>query len=260
MAVSNLFRSVLTLILLVALSCIAHAQEGDEEYDPEDQLPYVGLGAGYSPIFSFMNLDKLNEVNRELKVEEFKGPLVLHSGNFMISPSMFPNWRLGGYGAGGYKVTSSQVILDGETYRRAVSFTVGHGGVMVNRAIRITPSFTILPGAIAALGTYAYAFAQTREGGNEFPGIVSDSALAGKARGLNRYGRFLALHVFLHPVVYAEYALTGSIMVRLGAGYSISTRLGSWTDLAEADIDKFPDFKADGPTVHLGIFFGLFQE
>jgi hypothetical protein len=248
------------VILWAVVAAPAMAQQEEDEYETEEQLPYVGLGAGYIGIASFMSLDKLNEINKRIQIEDFKGPLLLHSGNIVFSPGFLPNWRLGLYGAGGFKTASSQVTLRGKPYTRAVSFTVGNGGLMLDRAIRISQKMTLLPGVIAGVGTYAYSLAQTQSEGNALATVISDSTLDGTGNSLNRYGRFLATHIFVHPHLYLEYALTGRFMVRLGAGYSISTVASTWTDVGGAVITNFPDIKADGPTLHIGIFGGLWQE
>jgi hypothetical protein len=168
------------------------------------------------------------------------------------------NWRLGIYGAGGYKITRGTVIVESDTLIRSLNFTVGMGGLSLERAIRITPALTLLPGVTAGFGTYAFGLAQTHEKGNEFYQIVRDSTLRGAGGSFNRYGRFIANQLFVRPVLLVEYSLTGMVMARIGVGYNYTPYISAWSDDAGADIRNFPNLRADGLTLHLGIFGGLF--
>jgi hypothetical protein len=248
------------MLLLLIVAPLLHAQS-DDEWEPEPDLPYVGAGAGFAPVVVFMNLDELNTIARTIRVEEFSGPLILWGGNLVFSPAFFPNWRIGAYGAGGFKAASSRVELNGQTYIRALSFTVGHGGPTLERAIRMSSSFTILPGVVLVGGSYAFGLAQTLEGGNEFPAIVNDAALSGGGDVLNRYARFISEHIFIRPTLYFEYAFPGTLMLlRAGAGYNLTLYQAPWRDDAPAEIRNVPDLKPDGLTVHVGISGGLFSQ
>jgi hypothetical protein len=248
----------LVAVAIMVTSLPLAAQGVDDEWEPEESLPYVGAGAGFVPGAVFMNLDELNKVARELQVEEFKGPLILWGGNLIFSPAAMRNWRLGIYGAGGYKISYGVVELPSDTLTRSLNFTVGVGGLSLERAIRITPAFTVLPGVTAGFGTYAFGLAQTHEDGNDFNQIVRDSTLRGAGGSFNRYGRFIAVQLFVRPVVLLEYSLTGMVMARIGVGYNFTPYISAWSDDAGAEIRNFPNLRADGPTIHLGIFGGLF--
>jgi hypothetical protein len=230
----------------------------DDEFEPEESLPYVGAGVGFAPVAVFMNLEELNSLAREIRIEDFSGPLILWGGNIIFSPAFMRNWRLGLYGAGGYKITSGLVQLPTDTLTRSLNFTVGHGGLSLEHAIRISPALTFLPGVTVGTGSYALGLAQTHEEGNEFRQIVSDSALSGIGGGFNRYGRFIAVHVFVRPAALLEYSLSGSLMARIGIGYNFTPHVWTWSDDAGAEIRNFPNLRADGLTVHVGIFGGLF--
>jgi hypothetical protein len=257
--VSKSIRCIALIALAITVACLPlAAQEGEDEWEPEESLPYVGAGAGFAPVAVFMNLDELNKVAREIRIEEFKGPLILWGGNLIFSPAFMRNWRLGIYGAGGYKINYGETVVQGDTLIRSLNFTVGQGGLSLERAIRITPAFTFLPGVTAGFGTYAFGLAQTHEGGNDFNQIVRDSTLIGAGGSFNRYGRFIVNHLFVRPVALLEYSLTGMVMARIGVGYNFSTYVSVWSDDAGAEIRNFPDLRADGLTVHVGIFGGLF--
>jgi hypothetical protein len=206
-----------------------------------------------------MDLSGLNDVAHDLRIDEFKGPFPFWSGMLVFSPSFIPNWRLSGYGGGGYKITDGTILLGGTPYTRSLSFTVGRGGLGLEKTIRLAPALTLLPGATLGLGTYAFGLAQTREQGNDFPEIVSDSALIGALNSYNRYGRFVVGHFFAQATVSLEY-VTGPVMFRGGVGYNLSATFGDWFDDAGADIRNFPNVKADGPMLYLGIFAGLFSQ
>jgi hypothetical protein len=256
---------LLVALLAFVLPIAAHAQliEGEDDplppFDP-DELTYVGLGVGYTPMAIFMDLSELNALGSSLQLDKFEGPLLLHSGMLVFTPIFLQGVRVGFFGSIGYHKQSKEITLAGEQYTRTLRFGVRFkAGVEPEYAMPLTRKLTILPGCVIGLGSVALELTQTKTGQVKFRDVINDSLFNAADNNHNRAARMLNTSFFVQPGFAVEYALTGTIMVRLDGGYHYGFS-HEWVDEGGTIYTEVPDISADGPFAQVGFFIGLFQQ
>jgi len=271
MRLSHLAARVITALLLAfTLTARLAAQTtdggGDDEYDfsdipvDEEELPYIGVGGGYNLLISFMNFDEINTLGGRFNLDGMKGQLFMHGGGGWTAIGIIPNVRLGVYGGGGSKSVSRTLTVGDSSYVRTLQFSSGYTAAHLDYAIPIAGSFTIAPGVMVGGGGQTVKLTQTHEGGASYSSLFDVDAFQGAALGRDRTALTSRGNIFLFPVVNFEYALTQFIMIRAGGGYQFNFALGEWDDTQGTEILNMPDISANGPTVQVGLFLGLFQQ
>jgi hypothetical protein len=253
---------LLPILFAVLLPAIVAAQELEDEF-PEleyDELTYVGLGVGYTPMAIFMNLAELNALASELQLEPFEGPLLLHSAMLVITPVQLQGGRVGLFGSIGYHKQTRSLTLSGDEYTRTLRFGVRFkAGASFEYAKPLTRKLTILPGFVFGRGSSALELTQTKTGDVAFEDVINDSLFNAAANNHNRAARMLNTSWFVQPTFAVEYALTGSFMIRFCGGYHYGFDK-TWEDEGGTVYTGVPDISADGPFGQIGIFVGLFQQ
>jgi hypothetical protein len=262
------FRRLSFLALAtIALSMQLCAQGAEDDYDfseipvEEEEIPYIGVGGGYQLVMTLMNLDELNaRVAVPLGLPEFSGQFFMHGGGGWTAIGIIPNVRLGVFGGGG----SKEVSMDSGDYHRSLRFSSGYTGALIDYAITPFSKFTIAPGVMIGGAGIALEYAQTHSDGDSatFDRLFDPPSLGGTSNNANRQMAIERNYFFWQPMLNLEYALTQFILVRAGGGYMFSTgKKTDWTDRHAVDVTQVPEgINADGVTLQLGVFIGLFQQ
>jgi hypothetical protein len=272
MSRSDLARLILSVLLLAALPLHLGAQDLDADFEeefPDEDLPYVGLGAGLTATFIFMNIDELNALAESYEVDPFGGPLSVIGGGVILTPIYIPNVRVALHAYGGYHRSSRPrkfiAGTDSSIYNRTLRFGIRFQGMAgVDYAIPITRRLTMLPGIMAGWGSYALEFTQSESPEADFslswdPNRYLNDTAATMSH-FNRSVRMLNYHAFISPSLHLEYAITGFLMVRASVGYRLGIIDDEWTNEANTVYTNVPEINANGPTAQVGVFVGLFQQ
>lgn len=268
MSLSVFAKLAISTLLFVIVSLPAPAQDIDADFEsefPEEHLPYVGLGAGMTATFIFMDLTELNALARGFDVDEFGGPLSVYGGGVILTPIFIPNIRVAAHAFGGYHRSSRPKLIGGVEYNRTLRFGIRfQGSAGVEYAFPISGRFTILPSLTAGWGSYALEFTQSRAEQVEFREAWDPSNFGTDSAAVmsnhNRAVRMLNYHAFIYPTLHFEYALTGSFMVRASAGYHLGLIDADWTNESDTEYMNVPSINANGAAVQIGVFVGLFQQ
>lgn len=266
----KIFRPDRLLILILFLLPVVAVAQPDEpfeypELDVGDELTYVGMGPGITPMAIFMDLDPLNAVSTELQLPEFEGPLLLWSGMLVVTPFQLQGGRIGGFGAIGYHKQSRDMILaaTGDTVTRTLRFGVRFmAGLVAEYAWPVSRRLTILPGLVAGRGSAALELTQSHKGSELFGNVIDDSLFnvsGSDLRNPNRAARMLHTNWFVQPAVAVEYTLSGMMMLRASGGYHLGFG-GDWEDEGGTLYQSVPDISLNAPFAQIGIFFGLFMQ
>jgi|GEM_PF-507769 len=257
---ARILRCLAGLLLGTILTATAQAQPS-ENFDFDD-IPvddagqyYIAIGGGYLGMIPFMNYDPLNTLSSSLGLGMFDGPFLMNGGGGLASILVVPNIRIGVFGAGGSQLASSDVDINGSSYKRSLRFSNSVTALQLDYAIRLAGSLTVLPGVMIGAGNRALELTQSHIDSADFGGIFTSAA----GPGDNRYARISNGYLFYYPAVNIEYAFTKFMMLRGGVGYAGSVGSSKWSDGAGVEIKNVPDIKTDGLTVQFGLFVGLFQ-
>lgn len=257
-----ILRLSLVIIALSALSLPAPAQDNEDEYDfseipvEEEEIPYIGVGGGIQAHMVLLNLDDLNALAGTLGVPEFSGGLFMVGGGGWTAIGIVPNLRVGVFGGGGTKEVRENDTTGGN-HRRSLQLINGFTAALIDYAITPFSKFTIAPGVMLGGGSTTIEFTQTRAG-TTYGSLFDPSIPGGPAA--NHQASITRGYVHFVPMVNLEYALTQFILVRAGGGYAMSFG-DTWSDRHGTDIAEVPEkLTADGPSFHVGLFLGLFQQ
>lgn len=258
---------IMGLLFSVSIFCPAdlHAQTEGEEIEEEftgETLPYFGIGLGYFRMLTFTDYEAINQVSDDL-VGDFTGPFNTDFLGLTFTPGIFPNLRAGLYAGIGNKQLTRQVrpqdAPDTATYTRTVYYTQVDGAIQIDYALTVSSAFTIFPGAMIGYGRSTLGASQTRNSGTNFNEVFGGGIFEGTNPNSNRFARALSYHIYAYPTVNFEYTLTPNIMMRLGAGYSVTLATTDWADEGGVKLLDAPDISTDGPSAQIGLFLGLFQ-
>lgn len=268
MSRSVLAKLTVSILLCVIVALPASAQDLDADFEeefPNEDLPYVGLGPGFTATFIFMDLEALNELARDFEVDAFGGPLSVYGGGVIFTPIFIRNIRMSFQAFGGYHRSSRPIEIDSVVYNRTLRFGIRFQGMAgVDYALPISGKFTLLPGITAGWGSYALEFTQSTSPDVPFAQVWNPARFTADTAAAmgdhNRAIRMLNYHAFVFPMVHLEYAIMGSLMVRGSIGYHYAILDDEWTNEAETLYTGVPEINANGLSVQAGIFFGLFQQ
>jgi hypothetical protein len=265
----KIFRADHLLILVLFLLPAVLLAQPEEPFEypelDEDELTYVGLGAGPTPMAVFMDLTELNAVSAELQLPAFEGPLFLWSGMVVMTPIWLQGGRVGAFGAIGYHKQSGDRVLaaTGDTVTRTLRFGVRFmAGFVAEYAWPLSRKLTLLPGFVFGRGSSALELTQSRKGSELFGNVIDDSLFnisGSDLRNPNRAARMLHTNWFVQPAFAVEYTLTGMLMVRASGGYHFGFG-GEWQDEGGTVYQAVPDISVNAPFAQLGIFVGLFMQ
>ncbi|HVZ41928.1 MAG TPA: hypothetical protein VHI13_21785 [Candidatus Kapabacteria bacterium] len=251
-------RRASALVALLLLACMRlHAQGGGEQFNFDD-IPvddarqyYVALGGGYLGMMAFPKYDEFNNVASGLNLDNFSGPVTMHGGGAFVSLFFVQHLRLGVFGLSGSKIVQK---TEADSSTRSLRFSASITGAQLDYAVRVTNSFTLLPGIMFGPETYRLEMTQAGPGGPTFGSLFSSSQGSG-----DHNARISNTHAFYYPAVNLEYAFTQFFMLRLGAGYKGSFAYSDWTNDNDVVVKNVPEIRSDGFGLQFGVFFGFFQ-
>lgn len=239
---------------------------GEDDYDfseipvEEEDIPYIGVGGGYQLLVTLLDMTELNKVNASLGLGAFTGGLFMHGGGGWTAIGIIPNVRLGVFGGAGSKeVTKTETIAD-SAFDRSMRFSAGYTVAHIDYAIPVFSKFTVAPGVMIGGGSTTLEYTQTKEG-TSFSSLFDPAKSNGPGGDLSYQTSVTRSYPVFIPTLNIEYALTQFILVRAGAGYSMTTLFGdTWDDRHGNVVSGVPDINADGLTFSAGLFLGLFQQ
>ncbi len=267
MIAPNPIRALLVTVFLLMLGAVvARAQNDDFNFEnipvDEDQIPYIGVGAGYVNFLSIVNDPELNSVSQQLGLGDMGTTLLMHGGGGWTVVGLIPNVRLGVYGAGGSKSRSATYSVNGNDFQRTIRF---HEGLTAADIDYVFPlffrGFAITVGSMVGVSTHELTITQTQQNGVTFSDLLTryqDTIPSTSAR--NRQTQISQSNLFFYPRIDFELAVSPFILLRAAAGWQLSANIGDWTDGEGTTIQSVPNIKPDGPMLHFGVFLGLFQK
>ncbi len=220
----------------------------------EEKPPYFAIGGGYTGTFIFTNFTELNkkllEPTFNFSQDALTAPIFLSGVQGFTAIGIIPNVRLGFLGMGGSKTVEKKDSLI--NLNKHVEYSMSFQGVSIDYGIILMKSLALIPGITFGWGTRTIEVYQA-------PSEISwdkFNAIANLNNFLNRAeGNFY----FLQPNINFEYALTPFFMIRANAGYALSFG-GEWKFNRTANLTGVPKkIDANGFTVQLGLFLGLFN-
>lgn len=227
----------------------------------EEKPPYIGVGGGYTGMFTWINLNELNKLAESLGMSDFTGGLWMNGGGGFTAIGVVPNLRLGVYGFNGSRQKSQEFPINNQSYTRTIRFSNGLTVAHIDYAIPLFRGFTVLPGTLIGAGSNTLEISQSLTSGTTFGTIADPAHFGGTSTGdLNAYARISRSYLAVTPTVNFEYAFTQFFMLRGGVSYALTAAPSDWTDSGDITITNVPSFKSDGLTAQIGIFVGLFQQ
>ncbi|MCS7176888.1 MAG: hypothetical protein NZ960_04610 [Candidatus Kapabacteria bacterium] len=247
---------IVACLLLCSLLSL-WAQQDDLDLDrletpvptTEPSTPYFGLGGGFVGMFLFPPLDAPNQKVAAWGLPGFSSPLFLSGIEGVVTVGIVPNLRLGFFGVGGSKELQKSFGLD--TQRQA-ELRFSATGISTAYAFVPLRSLTLLPTLAGGWGMISLELVQA-------PSRTEWENLTPKDVGGTMLQRVSASYLFFHPQLYIEYTPLPFLLVRLGAGYQLSS-VGEWKQNRLAVVEGIPKtFRASGPSAQFAIFVGLFN-
>lgn len=220
----------------------------------EEKPPYFAIGGGYTGTFIFTNFDELNkkllEQTFRFSEDALSAPIFLSGVQGFTAIGIIPNVRLGFLGMGGSKrVEKRDTIIN---LNKNVEYSLSFQGVFIDYGFILMKSLALIPGITFGWGnrTIEVYQAPAEISWDQFEAIGDINKFLNRAEG-NFY--------FVQPNINFEYALTPFFMIRANVGYSLSFG-GEWTFNQTSKLSNVPDkIDANGLTLQLGLFLGLFN-
>ena len=215
----------------------------------EESKPYFGVAGGYTGTFLFVNFDELNKHIKDMGFsDEFKAPIYLNGGEGFIVTFFVPNLRVAILGKGG-----SALIEKSGAGNPSIEYSVGFTGIALDYALVPIKSLSLafIPGVAVGRGRLTIeAFQGEKYDWKKFS-LTNDS--------LNVLNRIETGFWFFEPKLNIEWAITDFFMLRLGAGYSLWAGQ-EWYYNRNAKLENVPPgINANGLTLQVGAFVGLFN-
>lgn len=249
-------RKVLSIALL-AMMVVTISSAQEEPIPPKrSRLVKVGLYAGFTPGWLFMDVKPINTFLLAGKGAPLKDDGVFMSGGGGAAYIMLlPNVRVGGVGMSG-ALKSASVDLSG--IRRDTKLAVGFGGVTIEYVVPVVERLDLAFGGMLGWGGLDLTLRQSNGGTNTWVGEQNlfGSWTAGSPGNMTRT---LSGSFFIwSPSVNVEYALLGWLGVRLGASY-VGMSIPSWSVDTNYDLLGVPsDITGKGFMLQAGVFVGTF--
>lgn len=257
---STLLRRCAFIILALVVYSSASVMAQDDKLNQfsfedvpteEAKPPYFAVAGGFIATAMFHNVDDLNGIlSKLIPGASMTSPFLLTGAQAFAAIGIIPNVRLGFMSVGGGAFKEGTV----GNFSRRVEYSMTMNGVSIDYAISPFRGFSILPGANIGWGNITFESSQSSGASQAFdPTFTFGSA----KDNYHRYAR--AGHFFVQPNLNFEYAFALFSMVRISAGYSISS-VGDWKVDNIAPISGVPSsFNATGFTAQIGLFVGLFN-
>ena len=225
----------------------------DEEYN-DMKSTYFALGGGYMANLFQPNFDELNNlVVDKLGFDKLDGYLLMHGGEGFVAVGSY-NIRVGFLSYGGTEFVEDQ--QEGSINRK-FEYYAGVNGLSINYAL-YTPfentMLIIMPGVNIGWGTLALEYSQSSSDANWYN-------IKPEADSENFTNRMESGFLFVQPTINLEWAPTSFMVVRVAVSYTVTGQyeweyngLSSFGD--EGAVPE--EVNANGMSVQLGVFFGLF--
>ncbi|MFI5263051.1 MAG: hypothetical protein ACHQM6_00890 [Candidatus Kapaibacterium sp.] len=264
-------RSLLFALLALSLAGTAFAQPNisrdTTHYNDEELYEGDGVGsaAGYSWIggglIVGMHLPSLTDFNANIAQkfihQDLKGQAIMIGGQGFLPLPWVKNLRIGGIGMSGNSnvccVPDTTTL--GQPVMRSLTYHVGYGALTVDYSFLNTSRFHILGGLELGLGAIDI-IAQQAANRNTF-----DISSEFDSPSTNITHTYHSGFFIVKPQVEFEYAPLRWLMVRLAAGYQV-TSMGTWTVDDKVSFTKdagaLTKVNGNGPVFHFGVFLGFF--
>jgi len=253
-------RIFIVFTALLTASMIATAQDDrlnslnfDEEPLPEETTPYSAIGVG--PVLNlFMpNVTDVNAKAASLGLPNLSSPLLTFGAEFYTAVGIVPDVRIGFSWLSGTISSSGDFNAPGGTsVRKSVDYSVSTKTIHIDYALRVSPSFTILPGAGICWGNTEI---DVRQNG---PSIDWNSLNIPPSAGDNT--RLTQSALCALPRVSFEYVLTPFLAIRAQGAYSVQFSTSEWQANSHATVANMPSsVSMNGFSAQLGVFLGLFN-
>lgn len=255
---SLIMVSILSLVFFIEIAFSQDDRLDELEFESvtikEEKPPYFAIGGGYTGTFIFLNFDELNkklsEQTYSFPKDAFSSPIFLSGVQGFTAIGIIPNVRLGFLGMGGSKtVEKKDTVIN---LNKSVEYSLSFQGISIDYGIILMKSLALIPSITFGWGTRTIEVYQAPSeiSWDRFEAIGDINKFLNRAEG-NFY--------FVQPNVNFEYALTPFFMIRANAGYALSFG-GEWTFNRTSKLINVPSkIDANGFTVQLGLFLGLFN-
>jgi hypothetical protein len=222
----------------------------------EVDQPYFAVGGGYIFTVFYPNFDDLNNMlttnGFPFGEKIFETPVFMHGAQVFTAVGIIPNTRVGFFWNGGTKLLEKDIA--GANLKQSFEYSVDVSGLSLNYAWVPFSHFAVLPGVNTFWGRIILESYQTQK--NVEWGVFKPGADT-----TNFLNRAEAGFLYVQPNVSVEYAITVFAAIRLNAGYTFSF-MQDWEFNRNAKINDgslMSNFNADGFSVQLGLFIGLFS-
>jgi len=262
-------RSLIAVVILLSSTAIAVAQPNiardtthynDEELymdaaTTEPGYSWIGggliLGLHLPSLTDFNSKIAMPFIHQNLKEQAF----VIGGQGFMPFPWV-KNLRIGGIGVSGNSniCCVPDTTSLGQPVMRSLTYKVGYGALTLDYSFFNSSKFHILGGLELGLGGIDIIAQQAADRNTFDIGAEFDSP------STNITHNYHAGFILIKPQIEFEYAPLRWMMVRLGAGYQI-TSVGTWKvddDVSFKDAGALTKVNGNGPVFHLGLFLGFF--
>lgn len=226
----------------------------DEEYNDMEK-GYFTLGGGYMANLFQPNFDELNKMLvGPLGMKELDGYLLMHGGQGFVTIGSY-DVRVGFFSYGGNEYVEEE---ESGSPHRKFEYYAGVNGLSIDYALYRPFENTmliIMPGINIGWGTLALEYSQTN-------GDANWNDIKPEADSENFMNRMESGFFFVQPTVNLEWSPTSFLLFRAAVSYTVTGQYewnynGLSTFGSEGSVPE--DVSANGLSVQLGVYFGLFN-
>ena len=215
-------------------------------------------GGGWIPVW-YVAKDEFADINYILDKYGFNGldekGILMHGGGG--NGNIGKGWFLGGMGAA-YSIDKKKgydIPDTGEHVTRRMLYSIGYGGVTLDKRIAITKNLVTSLGFMLGWGGHNLQISQT-DGAYNWEDLDDDmDASANNAIEIEKS------YIMFQPKATVMYKILDWLSIRAEGGYMLShSYTGGWDAVSCEDsfeIDNSPETSYDGYTVSIGPWFGF---
>lgn len=241
-------RKFSLIIIITFFSLPVFAQRAQEV----GLVSKFGLAGGVTPGWMFVNLDPLNEVTKNLGIEEFPSSGLFTIGGGGYAYLMFiDNVRIGGMGYSG------SVSRSGKSggFNREVEYSIGGGAVSVEYTIPSIDRIAVSVGALIGGGSIEVDIYQNN-GSYDWTGLWGEFESNDASQNITR--NLKHSYFSIAPTVNVDIPLVRFFAIRVGGGYQF-TFGDTWTVDNDVELTNVPsDLNGNSFFIQTGVLFGFF--
>jgi hypothetical protein len=236
-------KKIVFLCLLSLFLSTARAQDGEDV----GWVARFGAAGGFTPTVLFPDLNPVNDLVRNLQINQTfgKGVLALGGGGYAYIMLM-DNFRVGGTGiSGSLKVTGSAGGFD-----REVDYNYGLGGLTIEYTLPFINRIAVSVGTIIGAGSSSIQIYKNK---NDFNWSNIDQE---PVENQNR--KYTNSFFTVTPTLNVDIPVNRFIAFRIGGGYVIPFN-NEWKADNDRSIGGVPsNLTSNSFFIQTGIYFGLF--